>query len=262
LVLAWALAAASTADGTWEILAGIAIPAVLAALSVYADVLTPSAGGIAAVFGIAIVLVGGPPYLAMLILFVLGGSLATRYGWDEKAARKLAEGKKGERGVTNVLAHILVPMGLVSALVLGEGAPYQGLISFAYVAAMATGMADTMASEFGVLSRKAYSILGRGPVAAGTNGGVSAAGEMWALVGSLLTVSAGAGIFYLFGGLAILPSSVELWFLGGTFLGFLGCQIDSLLGETLENRGYLGKGSVNLLAMLLTTLFAAGLYFA
>jgi uncharacterized membrane protein len=32
-------------------------------------------------------------------------------------------------------------------------------------------------------------------------------------------------------------------------IGFLGCQVDSVLGAVLENRGYLTKGSVNALAI-------------
>jgi len=44
--------------------------------------------------------------------------------------------------------------------------------------------------------------------------------------------------------------------LGVTLAGFLGCQVDSLLGETLENRRYLSKGGTNLLAMALTVAIA------
>jgi uncharacterized membrane protein len=33
-------------------------------------------------------------------------------------------------------------------------------------------------------------------------------------------------------------------------LGFLGCQIDSVLGAVLENRGLLNKGSVNALSII------------
>ena len=33
-------------------------------------------------------------------------------------------------------------------------------------------------------------------------------------------------------------------------LGFLGCQIDSVLGAVLENRGFLTKGSVNALSIV------------
>ncbi|MDE1820412.1 MAG: DUF92 domain-containing protein [Euryarchaeota archaeon] len=243
-------------------LVGVVVTLALSVSAIRAKVLTPAAAAVAGVFGIVIVLVGGPPYLAMLILFVLGGTLATRYGWEEKKARKVAEGKAGERGVRNVLSHIVVPMALVLLLPLRLAGGSQGLISFVYVAALACGTADTFASEFGVLSGKAVNILGGGPVKAGTNGGVSVPGELWALVGSLVTIAAGAGIFFAFGGLGALTTSVPLWFAGGTFLGFLGCQIDSVLGATLENRGLIGKGAVNFLAMLATGLLAAGIYYA
>ena len=33
-------------------------------------------------------------------------------------------------------------------------------------------------------------------------------------------------------------------------LGFLGCQIDSVLGAVFENRGFLTKGSVNALSII------------
>jgi uncharacterized membrane protein len=39
--------------------------------------------------------------------------------------------------------------------------------------------------------------------------------------------------------------------------GFAGCQTDSVLGETLENRGFLTKGSTNFLGMLSAILIAA-----
>jgi uncharacterized membrane protein len=34
-----------------------------------------------------------------------------------------------------------------------------------------------------------------------------------------------------------------------TIIGFIGCQIDSLFGAILENRGLIGKGTVNALAI-------------
>ncbi len=248
-------------DGWIGAAIGVVVTLALGVAAARSRVLTPYAALIAVVFGVTIVVIGGPPYLAMLILFVLGGTLATRYGWEEKKARKVAEGKAGERGVHNVLSHILVPMGLVLLVPLSNAGSIPGFIPFVYVSSLACGTADTFASEFGVLSGKAVSILGTGKVRAGTNGGISVVGELWALVGSLLTVAAGAGFFFLFGGLGGVTGSVRLWFAGGTVLGFLGCQIDSLLGATLENRGYLGKGQVNFLAMLSTALLAVALYY-
>jgi uncharacterized membrane protein len=50
--------------------------------------------------------------------------------------------------------------------------------------------------------------------------------------------------------------------LGVTLAGFLGCQVDSVLGETLENRHYLSKGGTNLVAMVLTVLIAVALLVA
>ncbi|MCI4337829.1 MAG: hypothetical protein L3J72_00785, partial [Thermoplasmata archaeon] len=42
--------------------------------------------------------------------------------------------------------------------------------------------------------------------------------------------------------------------------GFLGCQVDSLLGALLENRGWLTKGSTNFLGMLSSIVFALLLF--
>lgn len=44
--------------------------------------------------------------------------------------------------------------------------------------------------------------------------------------------------------------------------GFLGCQIDSVLGETLENRGFLTKHSTNFLGMLSAVALAAAMLWA
>ena len=41
-----------------------------------------------------------------------------------------------------------------------------------------------------------------------------------------------------------------------TLIGFIGCQIDSLLGAILENRGYIGKGMVKTLAIASGALIA------
>jgi uncharacterized membrane protein len=36
-------------------------------------------------------------------------------------------------------------------------------------------------------------------------------------------------------------------------MGFISCQIDSILGATLENTGHLGKNGVNLASIGITT---------
>ncbi len=237
-------------------LLGVLVTVALSAGAVVARALTPVAGAVAAAFGIAIVVFVGFPYLALLILFVVASVLATRFRFEEKARRNVQEGSHGERGVSNVLAHILIP----TALAIGGGWPGTPIpapeVPVLFASALSFGAADTFASEFGVLAGRARSILTLRPVPPGTNGGVSPLGELYALVGAGTTAVVGLGVFAAFrtplGGAATFVPIV----LGA---GFLGCQVDSILGETLENRGYLTKGSTNFLGMLSAVGIALGI---
>jgi uncharacterized protein (TIGR00297 family) len=232
---------------------GGVVTVALAAASVAGRALTPTAGAVAAVFGVAIVALAGFPFLTLLILFVVTTTLATRYRFEEKRRRSLQEGTAGERGVSNVLAHILIPTGLATAA--GFAGSQLALFATLYASALAFGASDTLASEFGVLTGRARSILTLRPVEPGTNGGVSAAGEMFALAGSLVTAVVGFTIFRLFG-TPVGPPAVFFVVVG--VAGFVGCQVDSILGEALENRGWLTKGSTNFVGMLATVALAFG----
>lgn len=228
-------------------LAGVIATVLLAVGATLARALTATGSAVAAAFGIVIVVFAGFPYLALMILFVVASVLATRYRIDEKRQRNLQEGKAGERGVSNVVAHIILPTSL--AVAGGVTPPVLGapLTSLLFAAALAFGGADTFASEFGVLAGRARSILTGKPVPPGTNGGVSLRGELFALFAAALTALVGLALFLLFG----TPlTSLPLFVLAVTVAGFLGCQVDSVLGETLENRGILTKGSTNFLGML------------
>lgn len=237
----------------------VAVTFVLAAGAVLARALTAPAGIVAAVFGSLIVVLAGYPFLVLLILFVGASSLATRYRIEEKRRQNVQEGKSGERGVSNVLAHIVLP----TALVVGASAfpaelPFPAL-ALLYTSALAFGASDTFASEFGVLAGHARSILTFRPVTPGTNGGVSGLGETFAFVGAVTTAAVGLGLFVAWGA---WPGNGVLFVVTATIGGFLGCQIDSVLGETLENRGYLTKGSTNFLGMLSAVAIAAVVLYA
>ncbi len=217
----------------------------LAGLAVAGKALTRSAGAVAAAFGIVIVIEAGFPYLALLVLFVGASSIATHYHFEEKRGRNVQEGTAGERGVSNVVAHIVIPTGL--ALAGGVGLGHPALIALLFSSALAFGAADTFASEFGVLAGKARSILTFRSVPPGTNGGVSGPGQVFAVAGAVGTAVVALALFVLF---RSPVGSVPLFLLVVSAAGFLGCQVDSVLGETLENRGYLTKGSTNLLGMM------------
>ena len=236
-------------------LVGSVVTALLAAIAVGARALTVPAGAVAAAFGIVIVVFAGFPYLALMILFVVGSTAATRFRFEEKRARHVQEGAAGERGISNVVAHIVIPTALAVAVGWTPSLIGARTVAVLYTAALAFGASDTFASEFGVLSGSARSILSLRPVPAGTNGGVSGLGEAAALVGALLTAGIGLGLFVLFS--APLPG-YGLFVLGATVAGFLACQVDSVLGEVLENRGYLTKGSTNFLGMLAAVAIASG----
>ncbi|MCI4353508.1 MAG: DUF92 domain-containing protein [Thermoplasmata archaeon] len=232
---------------------GVTVTGVLAAGAVRAGALTLLAGVVATLFGSFIVIVGGFPYLALLVLFVVASVLATRFRFEDKRRQNVQEGTHGERGVTNVLAHVIVPTGLVAV---GWALPASlptASTAFLYTSALAFGAADTFASEFGVLAGRARSLLTGKVVTPGTNGGVSALGEAWALVGAFTTAVLAGLLFYLFD-LPVPPIGTMIF--GVTLAGFLGCQVDSAIGETLENRHLLTKGGTNLAAMFLTVLIA------
>ncbi len=221
-----------------------------------ARALTPAAAVVAAAFGAIIVVFVGFAFLALLILFVVASVLATRYRFEVKEQRHVQEGQHGERGIANVMAHILVPTAL--ALAAGLSPPLLPLraTTVLFASALAFGASDTFGSEFGVLAGTARSILTGRPVPAGTNGGVSANGEFWAAVGAVTTGVVGYGLYLLFG----TPTPAGVVVVGVSALaGFLACQVDSVLGETLENRGWLTKHSTNFLGMVSAVLIAAGL---
>ncbi len=222
-----------------EAAAGVAADALLSLVAVRAGALTAPGGAVAFAFGAVIVVLGGFPFLALLVLFVVASVFATRYRIEEKEAEHVQEGQKGERGVPNVVAHILVPTALVLIGGLEPGWLSPAAVAILFTSALAFGAADTFASEFGVLAGGARSILNGRPVEAGTNGGVSALGEAWALAGAITTGLFSVSLFVAFG-MAAGPADIMI--LVAAAAGFLGCQLDSLLGEILENRGYLTKG--------------------
>lgn len=226
---------------------GVGLTALLAGGAVAGRALTPYAGIVAAVFGIVIVVLVGYPYLALLVLFVAASALATRYHFEEKQRQQLQEGRRGERGVSNVVAHIVLPTGIATLAGVDPAILASGATPLLFASALAFGASDTLASEFGVLSGHARSILTGKPVPPGTNGGVSGLGHLFAFVGAVTTAVVGLGLFWAFR--TPLPDPL-LFVVAVTGAGFVGCQVDSVLGELYENDGRLTKGATNFLGML------------
>ncbi len=219
-------------------------------------------GSLTAFFiGLFIALQGGLSLIILLLVFLASAFIATKYKFNYKRERGMHEGFKGERGWTNVLANGAVPLIVLSLYNSGN------LVSFGFlnskftvslfVLAIAAAASDTLASEIGMASKKVYLITTFERVKPGTNGGISAYGELWALIGSVYTFIVAQLIFYF---TDMTTFSIEI-LLFGTFVGFLSCQIDSVLGATLEKRGILNKSLVNLLAISISAIIFGGIMY-
>ncbi len=192
--------------------------------------------------GLAVALVGGVGWVALMVLFSALGVVATRVGYARKAERRAAEAAGGERGVRNVIANGAAPALAAFSVPLAPWIPPEAAV-LAFATAVAAVTADTLASEVGTLARGARRILPpfrRVPV--GENGAVSLLGQAAALAGALAIALAAVPL------LGMGREWVWLVVLGG----FAGCQLDSVLGATLERdlfrEGPLSKQDVNFIA--------------
>ncbi|MBL21104.1 MAG: hypothetical protein CMB42_04475 [Euryarchaeota archaeon] len=179
-------------------------------------------------------------WLILLLFFLISASVATRWKYDIKKESGFAEDNEGSRGWRNVLANGGAP-AIAAILHHTMGEPGWGAISFS--CSVAVALSDTLASEIGVLDGRTRSIVSLRVVPTGSNGGMSPTGMLGSALGSSLIAVTAIGLMP-----SILPSDKIAYILIISAIGWLGCQVDSVLGETLENTGYLGKHSVNFLA--------------
>jgi uncharacterized protein (TIGR00297 family) len=184
-------------------------------------------------------------FLIMLSFFILGSS-ATKYKFEYKKRIGVEQGHSGARGYRNVFANGIV----AAAAAVLFGVFQQPVYIVMYVSCVATAAADTLASEIGVTGGIPYMITSLKKVPIGTNGGVTLRGETVAFLGGL-AVSL----------VALLLNVITPWMMViCTLAGFVGTNIDSLVGATLENRGFLGNAGTNLLATIGGGLFAISLF--
>lgn len=251
--------------------AGAAILLAITALS-YRLRATDLWGSIAGyLIGLIIALSAGWPWVVVLIAFLVAGSFATRYRYPYKAAIHAAEEKGGARGYRNVLANSAV----AALLALGFGGARGAQLALMFAAAIASSTADTFATEIGLLSSSPPLLINRpkSRVNPGISGGVTLLGEGAAALAVAFISILSASLH------VISPSVTDV--LVVALAGFLGCNIDSLLGglaqtlyrcdvcgsytETKEHCGkatkwvkgikLLGNNGVN----LLSTIGAAGI---
>tara|TARA_B110000003_G_scaffold268911_1_gene299141 strand:- start:2469 stop:3203 length:735 start_codon:yes stop_codon:yes gene_type:complete len=229
-------------------LISIALIVALLVISRVKDLLDVTGIVAATATGLTVSLLGHWTWLFVLFVFLVTGSLATKWKIEEKRILSLEEANEGLRGWRNVLAN----GGAVSIVAIyNYFSPGEEWIYLAAMSSISVALSDTLASEIGSLDIRTRSITTLQSVPAGTNGGMSPTGTIAAFFGAL--------IIAIFGVLLSPDNSTlssESLFVSLTIIGWLGCQVDSLLGALLENRGYLGKHSVNFLATFSGVLMA------
>jgi len=221
--------------------------------------------GSLAAFGIGLIIgvFGDITWLALLLLFLITSFAATKYRFALKEAMGVQEGVRGERGSTNVLANGLAPGVIALFSFLNNPSLPKGLGGLLFVSAISVAAADTLASEIGVLSSKTFRITTLQEVPAGTNGGISILGQLAAIAAALYTSFVGWLVLYWipsFLGIAPTMPQDSSTLLIPILVGFLGCQIDSLFGATLEDRGLLSKKTNNLLSTTIGAIVAYVLF--
>jgi len=226
-----------------RILLALAISGALALLALAAHTVNRSGAAMGFVLGVAIYMgYGYKSFLILLTFFVLG-SVATRLGYARKAARGVAEGRRGARSWREATANTLAA-AFFSVLVITTH--YEAAFLAALIAALAEAAGDTISSEIGQwLSGRAYLITTFKPVPAGQDGGISLMGTLAGMCASTVVVAVGYSL-----GLCRLETAIVALLAAG-----VGNLFDSLLGATIERRGLVNNGIVNFIG----TSFAGGL---
>lgn len=203
----------------------------------------------ALIVGLIVAFFGSVQWLIVLLVFAISSHFATKAFFDVKKKQHVQEGIAGERRVSNVFYAALIGIAIASLNLTNmlTHALYFHYFEL-FTISLAVVNSDTFASEIGQIDKKVYMITTFRRTTPGINGGISLTGQGAALLGAFVVA-----ITY-----GILNSSgfsiVKILMVGA--LGFLGCQIDSILGATLENRNLLSKGEVNFLSSLISVAIA------
>lgn len=194
-------------------------------------------------------------WFVLLLIFVAGSYLATRFAFRYKIYIGVQEGTEGTRGETNVISNGSIPSLVAIFYFIGFINSEQAIIGF--TTSLAVAAADTIASEIGVLAGEAVLITSPSKrVAPGTNGGITVIGTVSALLASVCMTFISLIILFYVDFDDFSTTFEAIFIIIPIIFGFVGCQIDSLLGATLETRGIIGKGGVNFVSIGVCTVFS------
>jgi uncharacterized protein (TIGR00297 family) len=198
----------------------------------------------------------------LVLLFVLT-FLSTRAGRRKKARAGLAEDRRG-RSAAQVIANLATAALVVSsfgfAFAIGEkvccGTSYYSTwvhpaMMVMCIAALAEATADTVSSEIGqAFGGVPVMLVGLRRVDIGTDGAVTLLGSGVGVVAGVLVAAVGVWALRL----SISEGAIA------AIAGVCGLFFDSLLGATVERRGWLGNDLVNFTSTVFAAVLAAAFY--
>lgn len=197
-------------------------------------ILTARATIVAGILGFSILYLTNVKWLILLISFLIISAIITKYRCDYKS--KIFN-ECFSRDIPNVLANGIP--GLIFALIY-KFYP-SDIVVYSYLSVLSALMADKASSEIGVLSKKnPIYIINLKPVPKGTNGAVTLLGEIAGIIF--------AGIIGMISYFIGLTQNLFITIIVSLVFGFLGSNIDSLLGALFENKGIMNKHHVNFLS--------------
>ena len=232
-----------------ELLAAIGVTVFLGGVSYGLGTANVSGMLTGILLGVLTIVLGGFGWFAVLIAFFSIGGVASKFRYDRKAARGVAEDNDGARGMSNVLANSGVALLAVITAAAGEFVEPAAVVTlavpFVFAGSLATALGDTLSSEIGCLYDNPRLITTFERVDPGTDGAVTWQGELAGLAGigiisGLATATLPLGPGGSATGLAAMIVA------GG---GLAGITADSILGATVEG-DRLGNQLVNFCATL------------
>ncbi|WP_318568103.1 DUF92 domain-containing protein [Salinigranum marinum] len=257
-LLAWVFDALVVDVGAVEVAAALVVTAALGFASYALGTASVTGMLTGVLLGLLTIVLGGFGWFVVLIAFFSVGGLSTKFRYDEKRARGVAEDNDGARGSSNVLGNAAVAfvavVGFATSTRLSAGPVVGTAFGFAFAGSVAAAMSDTLSSEIGGLYDRPRLITTFQPVAPGTDGGVTWQGEVAGVVGAAFVAALALFLMPLSGPDEVVAGAVVLG-------GVAGMTVDSLLGATLEG-DRIGNEAVNLLATLTGAAVSGGVALA
>jgi uncharacterized protein (TIGR00297 family) len=249
-----------------SVLIALVIMGFLAVIAYKGRIVTKSGLFAAFFLGITVWLVTSWTCFLILLIFFVVTAQFTHYKYKTKRQHGVAQEKGGARDWSHVLANGGLPLsivliGVLTILIFGQVDAYGRIevgfghmmipasliIAIAFVAflgAVATATADTLATEIGLLNPLPPRLITnpRKVVTPGTSGGISVAGELATVLGTLLIGGIAALLAAPFWinifGTTMMPELAGIapvtFVLVAMVGGIVGCTVDSLLGATIQ----------------------------